>query len=197
MSLNQKVYSSADIGNHLLEIAFGPDNSVIDKPVKSYLAVSCSGTYDAGDVVLLNDFISQFNNYSSTTKLSSTVYFNSPSDIDLNFLPATSLRQIKLDPDTSSEYMDAQTGTYHFIRTTETTYINSDLTGNERKRWVLRALLNNLGFYGENSKYADSVFYTGTNKVSQLSDIDLKAVQLMYGKKINNGMTKANVKAVI
>ena len=45
-------------------------------------------------------------------------------------------------------------------------------------------------------KYPESVFYAGANNASQLSEIDWKAVELMYGKKITNGMTKANVKSV-
>ncbi len=189
-------YSSADIGNHLVEIAFGPDNSGIQKPNKSLVAVSCSGTYTDSDVVLLNNFISQFNDYSSTTKISHNVEFGGLGDIPLNFLPADSLNQIKVDA-TTSVYKDAQTGTYYFIRTNEKTYVNSDLKGDERKRWILRAALFNLGFLGESAKYSDSLFYAGTNKATQLSAIDLKALQLMYGRKITIGMTKSTVKTTL
>ena len=59
--------------------------------------------------------------------------------------------------------------------------MNSDLKDEERERWILRAALYNLGFYGETAKYPDSIFYAGTTNSSQLSVIDLKAVQLMYG----------------
>jgi len=186
-------YSSTDIGNHLVEIAFGTDNSIIHKPTKNFIDVSFSGMYDDGDIALLNNFINQFNNYSSTTKISGNVNLNGQSEIWLDFLPGTSLDQIKIDEKTSV-FKDVQTGTFYFIRTEEKTYVNSDLNGNERSRWILRALLNNLGFFGETTKYSDSLFYSGANNVSQMSNIDLKALQLMYGKKITNGMTKATVK---
>ena len=189
-------YSSADIGNHLVEIAFGPDNNIIQKPQKNLIAIAYSDKYDASDIVTLNNFINLFNNYSSTIKISSNVNFNSPADITLDFLPQTSLSQISIDQKTSV-YKDTLTGTYYFIRTIEKTYVNSDLKGDERKRWILRALLYNLGFFGETAKYSDSIFYAGTNKATQLNEIDLKALQLMYGKKIVNGMTKSTVKSTI
>jgi hypothetical protein len=71
------------------------------------------------------------------------------------------------------------------------------LKGDERKRWVLRAALYNLGFYGETADYSDSLFYAGKNNVSQLSEVDFKALQLMYGKKITNGMNKDQIRMYI
>jgi len=197
-------YSSADIGNHLIEIAFGPNNNVIQKPVGTLLTVTYSGTYTDNDVALLNNFTSQFNDYSSTTKLSENVNFNSGADIWLVFLPVTSLNQISVDNTTTVDE-DFQTGTIYFIQTPyysgvkagAKTYVNADLTGNVRQRWILRALLYNLGFLGETAKYPDSLFYAGTNNVTQMNTIDLDALQLMYGRKIANGMTKANVRTTI
>jgi hypothetical protein len=189
-----KIYTSSDIGNHLVEISFGSDNNKIIKPSKDLVAINYVGAYNADDVNLLNNFINQFNSYSSTIKISENVNFNSLADISLDFLPGNSLSQIKTDQ-TTAVYRGVPTGTYYFIRTSENTYVNSDLKGNERKRWILRALLYNLGFFGESVKYPDSIFYAGTNNASQLNDIDVKALQLMYGKIITNGMTKSTVKS--
>jgi hypothetical protein len=198
-----KSYSSAEIGNHLLEIGFGPNNNVVKKPTKNLLVVSLDGMYNKPDVALVNNFINQFNNYSSTTKLSENINFNTPADIALDFQPATNIIQIN----TTFDYKDPQTGTQYFALTRETaainsdlrekTYVNSDLKGDERKRWILRAILYNLGFYGETAKYPDSIFYAGATNSSQLSDIDLKALQLMYGNKITNGMTKDTMRTYI
>ncbi|PKL70591.1 MAG: hypothetical protein CVV30_04365 [Methanomicrobiales archaeon HGW-Methanomicrobiales-1] len=190
-----KSYSSADIGNHLMEIAFGPDNSKIQKPTKDRVAISISGTYNEDDIVLVNNLISQFNTYSSTTKLSENIDLSGASDIWLNFLPGNALTQIK-DEEITYSYKNMQTGDYYFLRTDDKTYVNSDLKGAERSRWILRAVLNNLGFYGETAKYPGSLFYTGTVTATQLDDIDLKALQLMYGKKVTNGMTKSTVKTL-
>jgi hypothetical protein len=192
-----QTYSSTDIINHLLDIGFGPNNNVIKKPAKDRLVVSLAGKYNESDIILVNTFIGQFNNYSSTTKISDVINFKSPGDIALDLSPATTLIQINNDLNTTVDYKDPQTGTWYFVFTPEKTSMNSDLKGDERKRWILRAVLYNLGFYGETARYSDSVFYTGATNVSQLNIVDLKALQLMYGKKITNGMTKYAVRQMI
>jgi hypothetical protein len=186
-------YSSHDIGSHLLEIAFGPNNNVINKKTSDRLVVSLEGLYDESDINLVNTFIGQFNNYSSTTRISAFINFNRPADIPLAFSPANAFTFLN----TTVEYKDPQTGTWYFVITPEKTIVNSDLKGDERKRWVLRAVLYNLGFYGETASYSDSVFYAGPNNASQLNDVDLKALQLMYGKKISNGMNKDYIRSYI
>nr|WP_319375669.1 hypothetical protein [uncultured Methanoregula sp.] len=195
-------YSSAEIGTHLLEIAFGPDNNIIQKPTKDLLAISFRGANKDSDIAVVKNFVDQFNNYSTTTKFSTNIDTNSQSaDITLNFLPESALRQLNVD-DKTIIVKDLQTGTYYFVRTNtntfgtsiQETYINSDLTGNARARWILRAILYNLGFKGETAKYSDSLFYSGSTDAKQPSAIDLKAIQLMFGKKVTNGMTKTNIK---
>jgi len=190
-----KSYTSSEIGNHLLDLAFGPDNSVIVKPTKDLLEIAMSGSYNQHDVALLNDFIGQFNGYSSTTKLSTNVDLNGQGDIQLYFLPETGVSQITVD-DTTTIFKNFDTGTYYFVARGGKTYVNSDLSGNFRDRWILRAVLYNLGFFGETAKYSDSLFYAGTNTANQLSTIDIKALQLMYGRKVTNRMTRAQVKAL-
>jgi hypothetical protein len=192
-----QTFTSTDIMNHFLEIAFGPNNNVIKKPTRDRLVISLAGRYDESDIILLDTFISQFNNYSSTTKISQFINFETRGDIALDLSPETTLIEINRDLNTTIDYMNPQTGTRYFVLTPEKTSVNSDLQGNERQRWILRAVLYNLGFYGEDTKYPDSVFYPGANNSSQLSIVDLKALQLMYGKKITNGMTKSNVRSMI
>ncbi|HPD76431.1 MAG TPA: hypothetical protein PKZ65_10265 [Methanoregulaceae archaeon] len=193
-----KSYSPTDVGNHLLDIAFGPDYNLVKKPTKSPLAVSCMGTCDAGTMILLNGFIGQFNNLSSTMKLGENLEQNTPADVTLTLLPEKALSQVNVDKEGTVAIRDTWTGAYYFIHTSENrTYVNADLKGTERDRWVLRALLYNLGFYGESAKYPESIFYAGSNEVGQPSAVDWKAIQLMYGQKVKNGMTKANVKALI
>lgn len=185
--------TSNDIGLHLLDIAFGPENDVIKKPVNNLTLLSLSGNYNADDVLSLQNFIILFDSYSSTIRISENINHDSNADIQLDFLPAGSLNQINYDRLTSSIYRDRQNGTIYFIKTKDKTYINSDLKGDVRARWVLRALLYNMGFYGETGRHPESIFYSGTTNVTQLSTIDLKAMQIMYGKRITNGMTYPEV----
>jgi hypothetical protein len=196
------VYSSSEISSHLAEIVFGMDSNKLQKPTKNLVAISLVGANKDSDVAVIRTFIDQFNNYSSSTKLSSNIDTSSQSsDIILNFLPENSLRQLAVDDDTII-VKDPQTGTYYFVRTSTTTFgasikethINSDLKGNARARWILRAILYNMGFQGETAKYKDSLFYSGSTDAKQPSILDLKAIQLMFGKKVTNGMTKSNVK---
>ena len=165
-------YSDSDIGNHLVDIAFGPDNTVIQKPKGNVVSVSVSGSYKDSDIALLNNFTEQFNDYSTTTRLSTNVNANSGATIWLGLLPEDSLNQL-LNANSAgivTSYKNFQTGKYYFIQVRQTqisdknaarTYINSDLTGNERNHWILRALLYNLGFSGETTKYTTSIFYSG------------------------------------
>jgi hypothetical protein len=186
-------YSSYEITKHLLEIGFGPNNYVINKPPRDRLVVSLEGLYIESDITVLNTFIGQFNNYSSTTRISESINYNRPADLPLAFSPANTFSNLN----TTVEYLDFKNGTWYFVVTPEKTIVNSDLKGDERKRWVLRAVLYNLGFYGETADYSDSIFYAGRSNVSQLSDIDFKALQLMYGKKITNGMNKDQIRTYI
>jgi len=202
----QKSYSATEIGNHLLDLAFGPDNSVIKKASKNTTTISLSGSFHDADIDQLKAFTGRFNNVSSTVKLGSNIERNTPSDISLEFLSEKSLSQINDDKSGTIAYRDSLTGVPYFVRasvtrvagrTDVTTYINADLKGADRDRWLLRALLYNMGFYGETAKYSESMFYAGTNNVTQPSEIDWRAIQLMYGQKIKNGMTKANVKSLV
>jgi hypothetical protein len=143
-----QVYSPSDIGNHLLDIAFGPNNNVIQKATKTPLMVAVSGSYTDNDVALLNTFIQQFNINSATTQLSPNVTFNSgASGIRLVFLPESVLNQLPMDKrsiffkdDKTGNYYIIQNGMYEFVSTsTVKTYIDSDLTGNQRDYRTLRA----------------------------------------------------------
>lgn len=202
----QKSYSATDVGNHLVDIAFGTDNSVIRKANKSTTIISLSGSFDSQDISQLNTFIGRFDNASSTIKLGENIQRDTPADISLVFLSESSLDQINTDKVRTIAYRDSVTGTPYFVRASVarssgtmdvTTYVNADLAKSERDRWLMRALLYNMGFYGETSKYPDSLFYAGVNNASQPSDIDWKAIQLMYGQKVTNGMTKSTVKSLV
>lgn len=190
-----KAYSSTEVGNHLLEIAFGPTNSKIVKANKSLMSISLSGSSSDSDIDRLNTFIETFNLYSATTKIATNLNVMGKGDIPLVFMPDEGLAQI--NPDLIVvQYRDVTTGAHYLVVTHEKTYINSDLNGVARNRWLLRGVLVNMGFYGETVKYPDSLFYAEITPAMEPSMIDWKAIQLMYGTKVNMGMTKAQVKAL-
>ncbi|MDD1719280.1 MAG: hypothetical protein LUQ25_04405, partial [Methanoregulaceae archaeon] len=73
-------------------------------------------------------------------------------------------------------------------------YVNSDLSGPMRTHFILLGMLFELGFKGETLKYQDSLFYYRGTTTTSLSAIDEKAVQIMYGLGLYNGMTVEDVK---
>jgi hypothetical protein len=200
------VYSSTDIGNHLVDIAFGLNNNGIQKLNGNAVPVSVSGFYTNDDTALLDNFTNQFNIYSETTQLAQNVSFDTGSGgIRLDFIPQSALLQMPIDK-TTVYYKNDSNGDYYFLQTSQNeitsknavkTYIDSDLTGNDRERWTLRALLFNLGFFGTTTKYPNSLFYAGSTNATQPSSIDWDAIQLMYSNKITNGMSKGTVRGVI
>lgn len=194
-------YSTNDINRHFIDIAFGPDYSTITKWDKPYITIAITGSYTDSDVNLLSDFSRTFNASSSFTHLSPDIKRGEKGDIVLNFLPESSMKNINTAASTKIS-RDAN-GDIIFIYSPastlsdETIYINSDLKGDARTHWMLRSLLYELGFPGETGSYYDSIFYSDAATATSLNKIDLKAVALMYGSKIKNGMTLNDVKQLL
>lgn len=191
-----KVYSASDIGNHLLDIAFGPDNSNLEKSNKTLISLSISGSYTDSDLQHLKKFIDEFNVNSATAKLSTNLNLQGQGDVPIFFIPEDALLQIDVN-DRTDEFRDTDTGKYYIITTREKVYVNADLGGAARKKWLVRSALTKMGLLGETYKYTDSVFYSNANSATEPNSLDWKAIQLMFGKKITWGMTKAQVKTVL
>jgi|GEM_PF-1019994 len=195
--------SSTDINRHFIQIAFGPDSTKIAKPADDRISIAMSGDFVENDTLMINEFTSQFNNLSSTKKINTGIKTGDQASIVMYFLPEASLENI--EDSGTNVFKDPKTGVIHFLHRTiqnqlitkEVMYVNSDLTDKQRTHWVLRSLLYQLGFTGETYDTPDSIFYANSENTTQLSDIDLKAVGLMYGKKITTGMTFDRVKALL
>jgi len=202
----QTLYSTNDIYKHFIDVAFSPDYPSIRKWNKEFVHVAVTGNYDSKDIKTINNFLHVFNSYSSTTKLPREVQQGETlGDIVLYFLPESSLNNINLDtswkisknPETGSIYFIYKTNQFQYGVSTHTVYINSDLTGNARTHWILRSLLYELGFPGETVIYPDSIFYSGSDTVTSLSKIDLKALELMYSTKISHGMSLNKIRDLL
>jgi hypothetical protein len=202
-TLTQVVYSTNDIYKHFVDIAFSPDYPSINKWNKELVHVALTGNYDNKDIKTINNFLQVFNSYSSTTKLPKEVQQSETlGDIVLIFLPESSLNNINLDsswkvsknPENGAINFIYNTNRFQYGVSTHTVYINSDLKGNARTHWILRSLLYELGFPGETGMYPDSIFYSKSDTVTSLNKIDLKALELMYGTKISNGMSLNKIK---
>jgi hypothetical protein len=200
------LYSTSDVNNHFVEIAFGPDYSSINKWNKELVHVAITGNYDSNDIKTLNEFSSLFNSYSSTTKLPAEVHQGEAlGDIVVNFLPESSLNNINTDtswkilknPETGTTILIYKTNPFQYGANTHTIYINSDLKGDERTHWILRSVLYELGFPGETGMYPDSIFYSDSDTTTHLNTVDLRALELMYGTKISSGMSLRQIRQVL
>lgn len=204
MTTAQVAYSTNDINKHFIDIAFSPDYSIINKWNQDFVDLGISGTYNDADVILVNNFSKLFNSYSSYTKLQSEITKERmTANIVLRFMPESSLKNINYD-NSWKVSQNRETGTINYIykgtpaqTSSETIYINSDLKGNSRNHWILRALLFELGFPGETGTYPDSMFYSESDAATSLNKIDLKALELMYGKKISYGMDLTQVRQLL
>jgi len=200
----QVAYSTNDINKHFIDIAFGPDYSYINKWNKELVDIGISGSYTDPDVILVNNFSRLFNSYSSFTKLPSELTKERmTANIVLIFMPESSLKNINSD-NSWKVSQNRETGTINYIYratpgqfSSEAIYINSDLKGDSRTHWILRALLYELGFPGETGSYSDSMFYSESDSATSLSKIDLKALELLYGKKISFGMNLTQVRQLL
>lgn len=202
-------YTTAQIYQHLISIAFSADNIKISKVYTTTEKIALAGSYTDEDRAVLNAFRQQFNSGLSTTTQISEPSSGDQGNVIIKFLPGTSLESLATD--TSYNTINGKqiisrdgNGTicsiYRTINYQSTAsnnvYVNDDLTGDKRAHYTLRGLLYYMGFPGESPTYQDSMFYSEPNTNSNLSVIDAKAVQLMYGSKITNGMTVSNIKAM-
>jgi hypothetical protein len=185
-----------------MNIAFGPDNTIIEKPDETRISLAIKGAYDDNDTATIDQFEAQFNNVSRTNKFT----FDKTSDIatiKITFLPGTAMDNIMDSNASALTPTISDTGVITYIKGNLVTpylnenllYINSDFNGDQRKHWIMRGVLSELGFVGETTDYPDSIFYSGSDNTTQLSDLDWKAVGLMYGSKITPGMSFDRVKA--
>ena len=205
-TITQTLYSTNDIYKHFVDIAFSTDYPSINKWNKEFVHVAITGNYDNKDIKTINNFLQLFNSYSSTTKLPKEVQQSETlGDIVLTFLPESSLNNINLDnswkisknPENGSINFIYKINPFQYGVSTHTVYINSDLKGNARIHWILRSLLYELGFPGETGIYPDSIFYSESDTTTSLSKIDLKALELMYGTKISNGMSLNKIRDLL
>jgi len=67
-------------------------------------------------------------------------------------------------------------------------YLWDGLEDNDRRFFITKSLLWNLGLHGETSTEPESFFYTRANSTATLSDLDNDAIQLLYRGRLSTGM---------
>ncbi len=188
--------TSDDVNNHFMDLAFGGGNIYLERITTSANPVisSISGGTDS-DKASIEAFFKEFNSLSQSVKLFENLKEGTSGQIQIKFLSPEGL--LAIDMKSSDTWLNKEFKkdgvTYAKVKDNQV-YINSSLEGDTRKHYILLGLLFELGFKGETLKYPDSIFYYQGNNVTDLSLVDVKAAQIMYGLGLYNGMTVEDVK---
>ena len=175
-----------------MDIAFGNENAFLNRWSDRLIKVSIFGEYTREDIGVLNNFITRFNNVSATSKLT-RIMEGMNEDITIHIMPLSFLNTMQ-DDETNRIFRDGDTGEIIFIERTlrnqwepsDTVYINSRFTGEERKYLLLRSLLYELGF---------ERLFRRTHPVSSTSVPNPQisaprmglSISMMYSKRFNYG----------
>lgn len=179
-----------------MDLAFGGGNIYLERITTSPNPVtfSISGGSDS-DKATIEAFFKEFNSLSQSVKLFENLKDGTSGQIQVKFLSPEGLDAI--DMKSSNPWLNKEFKkdgiTYAKVKDNQI-YLNSALTGDTRKHYILLGILFELGFKGETLKYPDSIFYYQGNNVTGLSMVDTKAAQIMYGLGLYNGMTVEDVK---
>jgi len=191
--------SSEDINLHFIDVAFGGGNIFLERlPLSTRrTTVSLNAGRDS-DRKTIESFILKFNYLSQSNKLFENTKTGQSGDIRIKFLPPDGLKAIDLSYEIGwlNREFSCNGVTCAKVRGYDI-YINDQIEGDTRTHYLLRALLYTLGFKGDSLRYPDSIFAYPENNATSLSFLDEKAIQVMYGLGMDNGMTVEDVKRVL
>ncbi len=196
---NNSALSMDDISRHLLSITFGRDNSNITR-FKSDLDYKFFFTdqYTKDDIDRVLQFSKKINSISNVAKIEDE-------EVELSFLPGT-YEEIPyhyykisiISPQILDDYIDKngsdefqlkkKNGSVIGTVTQDRMMLVDDLSSKERSYYMLRGILWSMGFHGETTELPDSFFYKGSLNTT-FSDMDMMAIELLYGGRLANGIT--------
>lgn len=191
--------SSEDINLHFMDVAFGSGTIYLVRlpPSSKRTTISLNAGTDA-DRQTIEAFTAKFNSLSQSNMLFENPKVGQTGDIRIKFLSPEGMRAVDMDDemDWLNREFSCDGVTCAKIKGYDI-YLNSDMKGDQRTHYLLRSLLYTLGFKGDSLQYPDSIFAYPENTVTELSFLDEKAIQVMYGLGMYDGMTVYDVKGVL
>ncbi|NLW76042.1 MAG: hypothetical protein GXY18_06400 [Methanomicrobiales archaeon] len=196
------------IGKHLIEITFGRDNAKTDlfENTQDYM-IWIDAMYQQSDVEALREYIDVVNDLSQTITFEDeeiALPSYTPNYVPIQYLyykisivDKDMFKELLDDRDSATEQLlkDKNENNVGIVRKNHL-YLLSDLTGDERKHFLLRGLLFSMGFHGE-STLPDSIFNPDNTKITELSDLDKGAIELMYGGRLQSGLDTNAIKKAL
>ncbi|MCQ8893537.1 MAG: hypothetical protein NQU46_02735 [Methanolinea sp.] len=191
--------SSEDINLHFIDVAFGSGNIFLERlPLSDRRTTISLNAGRPSDREIIETFILKFNALSQSNRLFENTKTGQSGDIRIKFLSPDGLKAIDLASEVGWLNREFSSGGVTFAKIKGyDIYINDRMEGDQRSHYLLRALLYTLGFKGDSLRYRDSIFAYPENNATSLSFLDEKAVQVMYGLGMDNGMTVDDVKRVL
>lgn len=198
------------IVQHLLTIVFGKDNANITllQSDKDYMIWFDEG-YTNDDINTVLAFARTFNNLSMTTQFEDKSVLkgelkNNYEEIPYHYYQMKITTRQFLDnykkdkyKSASEELLKDNTGALVGIIGSGYVYLWDGLEGQERKYYLLKSLLWNMGLHGETSTDTDSFFNIRGNYRSNLSELDNEAIELLYGGRLSTGMNVTSIRKAL
>lgn len=186
---------------HLIDLTFGEGNVKLLRwdPARNNgrIIISVNGGSSA-DIRNLEVVARQFNSFSATNQLSENIKQNSQGDLTIKFVPESGMNAISLNVSDSNALKEVTVDGLTAARIIPgSIYLNANLKGDVRNHTLIRSLYYALGVVGDSDSYQDSLFYSGDNTNTNLTYIDQKALELLYGKRLQPGMSASEVKEIL
>lgn len=186
---------------YLVDIAFGNDNINLLRwdPARNNgrIIVSVNGG-NSGDLQGVLTAVRQFNSLSATNQISENIKQNSEGDLTIKFVPESGMAGLALNVSSGNALKEVTVNGITAARIVPgTIYLNTNLKGDVRNHTLIRSLFYGLGVVGDSDQYKDSLFFSGDNTNTDLTYIDQKALELLYGKRLQPGMTAGEVRDIL
>ncbi len=192
-------FDKTDIARHLVDIAFGFDNSRLtlfksDKDYKFWF----DAYYTREDLETAREFAKTFNSLSESTQFEDEevvlgFLMSNYADIPYNFyniriMPDKMLEDFKDDRSDTDRLLKSADGTLIGIIGSDHLYLLDSLTEEERRFYIKKGVLYSMGLHGTSFTSRESFFYREDQLNQELSDLDREAIRLLYGGRLRTGM---------
>lgn len=196
-----KDFDKEDVVLHLLDIAFGLDNSKLKlfKSNKKY-QFWLDGYYTQSEVDYVKNLAVLFNSLSGTTEFEdedvALGFLNSNyAEIPYNYynikiFTEKMLQQYYDDKKKDSDHLiKNQNGELIGIVNDDYVYLLNTLSEEDQRYYILKGLLYSMGLHGTSYKNKESFFYRNEGLNRNLSDLDKEAIKILYGGGLKAGDT--------
>ncbi|PKL59842.1 MAG: hypothetical protein CVV33_05775, partial [Methanomicrobiales archaeon HGW-Methanomicrobiales-4] len=203
-----KDFDKTDVSLHLLDIAFGLDNSKLNlfKSNKDY-KFWFDAYYSDSEVKYAQNLSKLLNSISGTTQFEDeevalgfvqTNYEIVPYNFyNIRIVTEKMLQTYFDDRKDTDHLMKDKNGVLVGIVNQDYLYLVNSLTEDDQKYYIMRGLLYSMGLHGTSYKNKESFFYRDEGVNRDLSDLDIEAIKLLYGGGIKSGNTLEDVRKTL